>query len=650
MRDAMKYINSKGDVINFGMSPYYINENEIRNFEWSYTTYGYKIKSFNRGIATKKLPIFVYDTENAATSMNHLNDVFDFDVQQGVRGKLYIGDYYLLCNFIASEKSDYTQTDGHLKNDYTVVTDEHMWVSEKTTSFRPGTTPPDTNSVSGTLLNILDAINSTMFLTSWTKNLLTAMTLANLRTANTSGTWTDTNSTVSTYVVSGITVTVTHSSGNVLSINANGTASSLVYFRTAKSVSFPIGDYTISGCPSGGTASTYSYFVEKDGTSNQYYDIGSGAQIPITSSSDAWTFYIKISSGVTVTNKLFLPQIESGSTKHNFVPPSGYPVYACQKNILPQSFSVLVSSNPSGTWTTVSSTVSTYLINGMTLTITHDGDKITAWSINGTSSGVSYIYYNANFALNTGTYTCSDGNTKLSMFGLKSDGTTLSLCGTAVTSASFTLSSNTVFKSWYFYIIGSVTFTNEAITPQLEVGSTATTWEAYNGNTYNLTNDTASPVPMTCYANMTNVFSWYGGFLNLTYPREIPVYLDYPYDFAFDYMSLEQNQSLTNPEYFASHFQLIAYGACTNPSIIIGGHKYEVDCELGVGEYLVINSRTKKVYKVETDGTIVNQFNLRNRDSYIFEKMPSGSNAVLWNGLFGFDVTLLEERSEPKWG
>ena len=67
------------------------------------------------------------------------------------------------------------------------------------------------------------------------------------------------------------------------------------------------------------------------------------------------------------------------------------------------------------------------------------------------------------------------------------------------------------------------------------------------------------------------------------------------------------------------------------------------------GEYLTIDSATKKIFLTAVDGTTANKFNNRNRDSYIFEKIQPGGNVVAWDGTFGFDVILLEERSEPKW-
>ena len=58
---------------------------------------------------------------------------------------------------------------------------------------------------------------------------------------------------------------------------------------------------------------------------------------------------------------------------------------------------------------------------------------------------------------------------------------------------------------------------------------------------------------------------------------------------------------------------------------------------------------SKKIYVTAIDGTITNVFNLRSRDSYIFDKIAPGMSSVTWDGNFGVDITLLEERSEPKW-
>ena len=125
--------------------------------------------------------------------------------------------------------------------------------------------------------------------------------------------------------------------------------------------------------------------------------------------------------------------------------------------------------------------------------------------------------------------------------------------------------------------------------------------------------------------------------------------LDYPFDYDFDYLADISSTEINNTGFVASNFKMIIYGACSNPSIIINNHTYQVNCDVGANEYLTIDSTTKKIYITTNDGTIINQFNSRNKLSYIFEKIASGSNPVTWNGGFGFDIILMEERSEPRW-
>lgn len=124
---------------------------------------------------------------------------------------------------------------------------------------------------------------------------------------------------------------------------------------------------------------------------------------------------------------------------------------------------------------------------------------------------------------------------------------------------------------------------------------------------------------------------------------------DYLFDYAYDYMPGTQRSTLTNTGFVASNFRMIIYGACLNPVVYIGGHAYGVNCRLNAGEYLTIDSAAKTVIKTAVDGTIFNQFNARLRKSYVFEPIPPGTNAVMWDGDFGIDIVLLEERSEPKW-
>lgn len=125
--------------------------------------------------------------------------------------------------------------------------------------------------------------------------------------------------------------------------------------------------------------------------------------------------------------------------------------------------------------------------------------------------------------------------------------------------------------------------------------------------------------------------------------------LDYNRDFPSDYTSNMLGTELNNTNFVESNFLINIYGACENPLITIGGHVYEVSASIGANEYLTIDSINKKIILTKEDGTQENCFNLRNKDSYIFQKIPSGVSKVSSNTVFKFDVVLLEERSEPKW-
>jgi hypothetical protein len=125
--------------------------------------------------------------------------------------------------------------------------------------------------------------------------------------------------------------------------------------------------------------------------------------------------------------------------------------------------------------------------------------------------------------------------------------------------------------------------------------------------------------------------------------------LDYNFDYPIDYLSNRGSRALYNSAIVDSNFKLIMYGPCENPQIKISGHLYQVNVTLIATEYVVVDSVTKKITKHNYDGTDINVFNLRNKNSYIFERIPAGVNMILWDGSFRFDLILYDERSEPLW-
>lgn len=128
------------------------------------------------------------------------------------------------------------------------------------------------------------------------------------------------------------------------------------------------------------------------------------------------------------------------------------------------------------------------------------------------------------------------------------------------------------------------------------------------------------------------------------------VYLDYPYDFQYDYAVDQSGYAILEQDGIeGADFIVKIEGPVSCPSFYIADHEYNVNAEISTGEYLVIDSLRKKIYKVKQSGEIENQFHLRNRDSYVFEPIPNGTVAMLWNASFGFELTIYVQRSEPAW-
>lgn len=130
-------------------------------------------------------------------------------------------------------------------------------------------------------------------------------------------------------------------------------------------------------------------------------------------------------------------------------------------------------------------------------------------------------------------------------------------------------------------------------------------------------------------------------------------FLDYPYDYSYDYTPpIAGVESWNINHYAASDFTMTIFGACENPRILINGWAYEVFDTLESGEYIIIDSRNNPVpsiTKYRTNGTTANLFSKRGLEQSVFEPIPGGNLTVNWNGNFGFNITLFEQRSEPAW-
>lgn len=131
---------------------------------------------------------------------------------------------------------------------------------------------------------------------------------------------------------------------------------------------------------------------------------------------------------------------------------------------------------------------------------------------------------------------------------------------------------------------------------------------------------------------------------------DVPSGVDYPYDYQYDYSPSAVGRVAWSTGHFApSRFQMVVYGAVTNPEIDINENRYTFFDVVEAGEYVVIDSRKNSIIKHRTNNTTLNLFDMRGKVQSIFKAIPGGIADVSWNGAFGFSITLFAERSEPLW-
>lgn len=126
----------------------------------------------------------------------------------------------------------------------------------------------------------------------------------------------------------------------------------------------------------------------------------------------------------------------------------------------------------------------------------------------------------------------------------------------------------------------------------------------------------------------------------------------YSYTYPYRYRSHSGGSFIYNPFPYAAHYQIIVYGAVSNPAITIGNHLYQVNVDVAENERLIIdfsNTRNRTIIRYKKTGEEIDEFNNRNKQISVFELIKPGKQAVNWSGQFSFDIVLVEERSQPKW-
>lgn len=132
----IKYINNSGNSVDLNKYPYKMLLSDLIDGEWGYESSNNKIDSFYKKIQSRSLKIDSHRNsgQSARSVQANLVDLFEADVVQNKRGRIYVDDYYMPCNIIKDKKTLW-ETNVVVSSEFSLVTDYPYWVREKKITY-----------------------------------------------------------------------------------------------------------------------------------------------------------------------------------------------------------------------------------------------------------------------------------------------------------------------------------------------------------------------------------------------------------------------------------------------------------------------------------------------------------------------------------
>lgn len=138
----LKYVNSKGDVIDFREYDTQIFQGNFHSYEWGYEgtvqQFGSTVERFTKDVANYEMIVAARGGAVAReASLNYITEVTEYDIVNNVQGKLYWGDYYLSCNII-SAKVEPSESFCGAEKSMGIFAPYPFWICELKKQFYPG--------------------------------------------------------------------------------------------------------------------------------------------------------------------------------------------------------------------------------------------------------------------------------------------------------------------------------------------------------------------------------------------------------------------------------------------------------------------------------------------------------------------------------
>lgn len=143
------YVNNRGVKLDLLKTPYLLQTAELFDYEWKYesvesSAVSGRITNFAKEITERPftLSILNYSRESYEAAINRFFETVEYDVLNKTPGKLYIGEQYQRCYFIASEKTGWEYDIELLDVDGTYVAERPFWITEQNYTFNPSSGDP----------------------------------------------------------------------------------------------------------------------------------------------------------------------------------------------------------------------------------------------------------------------------------------------------------------------------------------------------------------------------------------------------------------------------------------------------------------------------------------------------------------------------
>lgn len=133
MHEKLIHVNHLNETLDFSKLGILIDDNDLRDFEWSVSSSNDRITGFTKGVVTKTIPfVFNVKKSDADAIKNEFYEHFEKDILSVDPGYFEMNGYRYYCYLTKSVKANYNKRKQYLELSATISSDDPYWIKETT--------------------------------------------------------------------------------------------------------------------------------------------------------------------------------------------------------------------------------------------------------------------------------------------------------------------------------------------------------------------------------------------------------------------------------------------------------------------------------------------------------------------------------------